>query len=285
MQLTASRAESLINRIQWEADGGVRLDLLGFVRFPSEFRGVRHSHTFWELIFIGSGSGTIEIGTSVHACEDGDILLVRPGEMHRFQSSIGKPFDQLYIGFSFDFAMPDTLSDAPPRALPASAFTDLIRSELRENLANLRERDPAHPSEAIRGRLLAVVSRVIGHLASPEVHSTSPYRERYGSPVRLAREILHADPKGDKGVPDLARRFCLSPRYFGEIFKRDTGLSVKEYQRNCRLDKARELLRSGVLSVTEVAAEVGWEDLAYFSRLFKKRYGVSPRQARTLPEL
>jgi AraC-like DNA-binding protein len=106
-------------------------------------------------------------------------------------------------------------------------------------------------------------------------------RGRVGSPVLLAREFLQTDLKGRHDVQDLAHRFCLSPQYFGEIFKRETGVSVKEFQRECRLERAMALLREGALSITEVAAEVGLEDIAYFSRLFKRRYGIPPRQARS----
>ncbi len=279
MQTISARSEGRLNRIQWEADGGIRLDLLGFVRFPEGYRGVLHSHPFWELIFIGAGTGVLDYGLSSLACGAGDILLIPPGEKHLFQADALKPFDQMYVGFSFDFALPEALAETPPRALPSGPFADLIRSELRENLEFLKDKSGSS-LEAIRGRLLAVVSRVIGFLASPEGRAPAPYRGRYGSTVTLATEFLRTDLKGNAGVPDLARRFCLSPQYFGEIFKRDTGTSVKEFQRNCRMEKAMLLLQQGNLTVTEVASEVGMEDLAYFSRVFKKRYGIPPRQAR-----
>jgi AraC-like DNA-binding protein len=271
--------ESRLNRIQWEAEGGVRLDLLGFVRFPEGHRGVGHFHRFWELIYIGDGSGQLHHDAGAFACAAGEIILVPPGETHRFQADANAPLDQLYLGFSFDFALADPLASSPPRPLPMGPFADLIRSELAENLARLRDKDPGVSMETVRGRLLAVVSRVIGFLIASEGRSSSSEKDR-PSPVLLAKEFLHSDLKSSKGVPDLARRFCLSPQYFGEIFKRDTGVSIKEYQRDCRMEKAMSLLREGNLTITEVAAEVGLDDLAYFSRLFKRKFGIPPRQAK-----
>ena len=119
------------NRMQWEADGGVRLDLLGFVSFPNNYRGALHSHPFWELIYIGSGAGYLHSGETVRQCGADEILLVKPGEKHQFRAGDTQSFDQLYVGFSFDFALPESLTQAPPKALPESPLTELIRSELR----------------------------------------------------------------------------------------------------------------------------------------------------------
>ena len=46
-------------RIQWDADLSIRLDMAGWVRFALDYRGLAHSHPFWELIAIGNGRGTL----------------------------------------------------------------------------------------------------------------------------------------------------------------------------------------------------------------------------------
>lgn len=266
-----------LDRFQWKAEGGIHLDLLGFVRFPEGHCGTLHTHPFWELIYIGAGAGEFQAGADTLPCAAGDILLFSPGENHRFMAGAEAPLDMLYFGFSFDFLPADARTSPHPRSIPSGPFADLIRSELNDSLAGLRER---HAVEMIRSRLLAVASRVIGFLILSDKHAKDVDAAVITSPIRLAKEFLLSDLKGRHGVPDLARRFCLSPQYFGEIFKRDTGMSVKEFQRECRMEMAMTLLRDGTLSVTEVAAEVGLEDLAYFSRLFKRKFGVPPRRAR-----
>ncbi len=278
--LTVPESQDRLNRMQWEAEGGVRLDLLGFVSFPPTYRGALHSHPFWELVYIGSGQGFLHHGENVRACEAEEILLVRPGEKHQFRAGDSQTFDQLYLGFSFDFAMPDVLSQSPPRVLPDSPLTGLIRSELRDNLNRLKEKKSSHSLESIRGRLLSVVSKVIGILIAPEARANDPHQRQNESMVQLAKEYLQANLNSKLGVPELARHFCLSPQYFGEIFKKDTGLSIKEYQRNCRMIKAMELLQESNLSITEISDSIGLDDLAYFSRIFKKQYGIPPSKVR-----
>lgn len=62
--------------------------------------------------------------------------------------------------------------------------------------------------------------------------------------------------------------------------KATTGLSPAIYIRNVRLQKGKELLIQSDLNVSEVSYSVGFLDPAYFSRVFSKRYGISPRQLR-----
>lgn len=272
---TVSAPPDGLKRLQWRADGAVRIDLLGLVSFPPGHAGALHSHPFWELVFIGTGAGTVVREGARKGCAQEDLILIRPGERHRFQASEGAILEQLYLGFSFDFG-PAEAADAAARPIP-SALGELLRTELRGCLEQLRSDKGPETQAAARGRLLAVAGRVVAHLAAP---AAAANQDAKATLARAACEYLQANLRAKVTVPSMARAFCLSPQYFGEVFKRETGLSVKEYQRNLRMDRAMELLNAGAKSITAVAEEVGLEDLAYFSRLFKSRFGVPPRRAR-----
>ena len=72
-----------------------------------------------------------------------------------------------------------------------------------------------------------------------------------------------------------------SPYYISKIFKSETGDTLIRHLINLRLERAKELLgQGGTGSIQEVAAAVGYEDAYHFSKLFKKRYGISPSQAK-----
>ena len=69
--------------------------------------------------------------------------------------------------------------------------------------------------------------------------------------------------------------------YISKIFKSETGDTPIRHLINIRLEKAKELLSAGCPdSVQEVAALVGYDDAYHFSKLFKKRFGITPTQAR-----
>lgn len=84
----------------------------------------------------------------------------------------------------------------------------------------------------------------------------------------------HADSMTLKELADHAQ---ISPSYLGTIFKKTTGKSPIDYLIEIRLNKAKSLLKDG-LAVTEVAKRVGFNDVFYFSRAFKKHEGISPTQ-------
>lgn len=70
----------------------------------------------------------------------------------------------------------------------------------------------------------------------------------------------------------------LSPGYLANSFKREMGISLGGYLIEKRIEKAKELLTEGKMSVSEVAFAVGYDNFAYFSRLFKNKAGISPKE-------
>ncbi|WP_039765622.1 PocR ligand-binding domain-containing protein [Caldicellulosiruptor sp. F32] len=80
----------------------------------------------------------------------------------------------------------------------------------------------------------------------------------------------------DITLDDLAKMVYLSPTYLSYLFKKQLGITVKEYLINIRLKKSKELIETTDLPIGEISKMVGIEDQNYFSRLFKKKFGVSP---------
>lgn len=78
----------------------------------------------------------------------------------------------------------------------------------------------------------------------------------------------------------LAARLQCSPAHFSRVFSRTTGYAYKDFLLQCRMEKAKELLCHSHLQVAEIAALVGYDDPFQFSKIFRKRIGVSPRQFR-----
>ena len=101
--------------------------------------------------------------------------------------------------------------------------------------------------------------------------------------VRLERVLRwladHMDDTLD--LHRLAEVAYMSPYHFHRAFTRVFGETPQQYRTRLRLDRAQQLLRRGDLPVTQVCLESGFESLGSFSTLFRRRYGVSPRHAKT----
>ena len=72
----------------------------------------------------------------------------------------------------------------------------------------------------------------------------------------------------------------ITPEYFRKLFKSFYGISPLKYINNLKITHAKELLASGMYSVTEAALQSGYIDMSYFSREFKKASGNSPKYYR-----
>ena len=94
--------------------------------------------------------------------------------------------------------------------------------------------------------------------------------------VREAREILLADLQNPPSLSALARQTGLNEFKLKSGFRKMFGLPVFAYLKEHRLELARELIRGGGKSVTEVAYETGYSTLQHFSNEFRKKFGLSP---------
>ena len=69
-----------------------------------------------------------------------------------------------------------------------------------------------------------------------------------------------------------------------KAFKRATGMPFVQYLKHYRLEKAAALLRETDRTILEIAMETGFDNLSYFTRSFKEKYGISPGKFRTPPK-
>src|SRR4051812_12613993 len=98
--------------------------------------------------------------------------------------------------------------------------------------------------------------------------------------VERAIELMREHRNAPMSVVAIAHEVNLSPSYLTRLFQTQTGRSPARYDKDCRLDRAHELLASTFLTVKEVMAAVGWSDPSHFGREFKRRFGFGPRQLR-----
>ena len=81
-------------------------------------------------------------------------------------------------------------------------------------------------------------------------------------------------------LEQMQERYHFSLSYLNRIFKKETGITIKQYILDRRMEKARKMLEQTDLTVTEVAERMGYESSAYFITSFRKYYGITPLQAR-----
>jgi len=96
--------------------------------------------------------------------------------------------------------------------------------------------------------------------------------------VRLTKEYLEAHYTEDISLEDVAAQVNVSPQYFSKLIKKNTGFNFIDWLSMMRVRRAKELFNTTNLSIKEVCFMIGYKDPNYFSRIFKKRVGITPSE-------
>ncbi len=98
--------------------------------------------------------------------------------------------------------------------------------------------------------------------------------------IEKINQYIYKHYSEDIGRNEIAAEFYLNPEYLSKIYKKQTGVSLKDYINEYRIKQAKVLLEDDSLKISEVASIVGFENFTYFSTTFKKYTSLTPNQYR-----
>ena len=131
---------------------------------------------------------------------------------------------------------------------------------------------PTHKRRTVDQMLLS------GGRSSPAETMTPTHDRR----LMVVLELINENIRRQLMIRELATIVNLSPGRLAHLFKSEVGVSPQRYANNVRLEKAKMLLESGVLSVKEISCEIGFPNVSSFCRSFRVRYGTTPREHRNI---
>lgn len=243
-------------------------------------RGHLHRNAI-EICFLVKGRQTYRVGGDFYRLRGGDVFVTFPDEVH---DTGGLPEEKgvLYWmvlgvpgrGGSF-LGLPASEGAAISRALrelPCRHFRGSWKMKDHLDAFTRLSHEPARPlrSCAMANQVVAFLLDVIAAADSPD--NSAPARPL--SPV-LAFIDSHLDEP--LGVPELARLAGLSEARFKVRFKEEAGVPPGEYVQRARIEEARRRIAAGDTSITRVAFDLGFSSSQYFSTVFKRFTGRSPR--------
>lgn len=104
--------------------------------------------------------------------------------------------------------------------------------------------------------------------------------EKYSPMIAETIIMIDADISAELSLSLISEKLNISSVYLSTIFKKEVGMTITEFIRNKRLNHAAHLLRTSNLQVQTIATHCGITDLQYFSKLFKKQFGKTPKEYR-----
>ena len=246
-----------------------------------------HRHDFFELSFVTSGSGTSQRleGEEVIKKEiERDTILLWDGRLpHRAVDIKGDPLRQIIMIFDSAYLQCMKNADEVVSQLkernPLIIHNHLLVEKLKPYLREILFETYTHRlgRESI---MFASLSTILMHIIR-ETRTSRSYTEALKDKrVRKAVEFIHENYYLSLKLEYIAGICNLSTRHFSDIFKQETGRSFTQYIHWYRIQKAKEFLTTSSRSITDIAFEVGYDDVSYFSKRFKKEENLTPGEAR-----
>lgn len=99
--------------------------------------------------------------------------------------------------------------------------------------------------------------------------------------LQRAMEYIHEHLAQNPSVTEIAQMLQMSPYYFSHLFKQSTGITPHQYLLKCRIEQAKQLLKTTNLSIASIAIQVGFVDQSHLARHFKRQVGFLPNKFRT----
>jgi two-component system response regulator YesN len=132
----------------------------------------------------------------------------------------------------------------------------------------------------IEGLHLYDIQRRLSDILQRVVSAVCEQRDRQGKRViEAVKQIIIREYDKHLELAELSERVHLNPSYLSRMFKQETGETVTNYLIRVRIEKAKELLSGEMgLNVYEVSEKVGYSDSMYFTKLFKRMVGVTPKE-------
>ncbi|HKP02239.1 MAG TPA: AraC family transcriptional regulator [Chthoniobacterales bacterium] len=165
----------------------------------------------------------------------------------------------------------------PEKERPIVSSARPMTAEQHQVVSTLLTPPVSKPAQALwyQSKALELMSHFLFAPKDPELFCMRQKRVARDR-VERTKELLARDLAQPPTLEMLGREVGCSPFYLSRSFSREVGLTIPQYLRKLRMERAAELLRSGRYNVTEAATEVGYASLSHFSKAFCETIGCCP---------
>lgn len=231
------------------------------------------------LVFISKGKG--RYGSALTNPGDvaaGACFLLFPDVWHRYKPDQRSGWEEYWVGFNGFYAkqlMENGFFDKEHPVINIGLNKDILML-FRELIETVKASLPGYPQQ-----IAGIALRILG-LVSDISHHQGYGGDPVGKLIAKAKFIIQESFENTLDMEKLAKELPMGYSSFRKAFKQITGESPNQYHLNLRLNRAKDLLNTTLLNINEVADQTGFESVFYFSKLFKKKNGVSPKYYRTM---
>ena len=257
-----------------------------YFEYSSQYRFHGESHDFWELVYVDGGTVQVTADERTYNLSRGQIIFHEPGEFHSLSANGVVSPNLVVVGFKCNSTAMDffrqriMVAGAVERALLArivdesgQAFVTPLNDPSTKSMVR-RENALPGGEQMIAASLEELLIRLIRQGGTLPVNSSVSGKED-GIPSEL---ILYFEQRLDQPltVEQICRDNMIGKSQLQKLFHQHTGGGVMDYFAKMKIKAARRMIREGHLNFTQIAENLGFQSVHYFSRRFKEITGMSP---------
>ena len=223
----------------------------------------RHAHSTWELIYCTGGSGRLSFDGGVIPYQTGDLVLIPPLVYHQNESETG--FTNIHLNMrdpALNLHKPTLVHDNGNHFI-LDAFTAAFY---------YFGSNPGKQTLLLSAYANLIVNLISNSLSTP---SRNPIVEE------IAKNIILSYPDENYELDQYLRTLPFNYDYLRKLFKHEAGVTPHQFLVDTRLQAAAERLsfsEGHQVNISEIAHLCGFRESLYFSKVFRKKYGMSPSQ-------
>ncbi len=223
-----------------------------------------HLHDFFKFEYILSGSGVTEINNVQYDLSAGSLIFVTPYDFQKV--IVNEPIELININFTEFYIQQDLIDYCENASVINGISADFFELLLDE----FNEKNWNHE---------IVIKNILNLLIVKSVRNE--INQENNKSLNIAYRMLFYIKRHyseDITLKSLSEKFGYSSNYLNSLFKKQFGVTLKEYAINIKLEMAKKMLMFTNLSIEDVCYKSGFSYLPNFHRAFKLKYGMTPKQ-------
>ena len=258
--------------------------------FEKNFIFKGESHDFWEIVYADRESLICTADSRVINLKEGELLFHKPGEFHSLAAN-GYKAPSVYI-LSFVCKSAAMKFFEGKKLAPNKNFAKYIYSIFDESARtfDVPFSDPKQKKMALRefpslggGQIIKnyleifLINLLRFYTETESGNEIFLQSDRLSSkPVDEVMKVLKANVLGTLSIDEICSQTSYGRAYLFRVFKAETGKSIIEYFLELKMEKAKQFILEGKMTVKEIAAELSFNEPNYFTKTFKRIVGVTP---------
>lgn len=235
-----------------------------------------HWHEHIELLYFTYGGCTVTAGGASYDVSAGDLVVVNPAQLHSFTATQTVEYYciLIYPAFFHDVSLSG-------RLIKNCIKDDPVVKAVFENIKKEYAEEQDGKDMALKGLVYSLLTHLLRSHAEKELPERNrEAQQRLHERMRSITDYIAENYMYRLTTVTLAARSFMSEAHFCRSFRAVTGKSPVEYVNDYRVQKAALLLTETNEYIADIATRVGFPDVNYFSRVFKKIKAISPTEYR-----